>query len=83
MALIIWEITRMAYLNIFELKCFVNGALSDNYRLNGGVPLGRILGPLLFLLFINDLPNCLSSSHPSMYADDTHLTFANNEINVI
>ena len=41
---------------------------------------GTILGPLLFLLYINDLPNCLSNSQPRMYADDTHLTYADNDI---
>ena len=40
----------------------------------------NILGPLLFLLYINDLPNCLSHSHPRMFADDTHLTYADNDI---
>ena len=32
--------------------------------------------PLLFLLYINDLPNCLKHSHPRMFADDTHLTYS-------
>jgi hypothetical protein len=41
---------------------------------------GTILGPLLFLLYINDLPNCLSHSQPRMFADDTHLTYADNDI---
>ena len=35
-----------------------------------------ILGPLLFLIYVNDLPNCLLNSQPRMYADDTQLTFA-------
>ena len=35
---------------------------------------------LLFLLYINDLPNCLSHSVPRMYADDTHLTYSNGHI---
>ena len=32
----------------------------------------------LFLIYINDLPNCLEYSKPRMYADDNHLTFASN-----
>ena len=61
-------------------KCFVNGSLSDSQPLTCDIPQGTILGPLLFILYINDLPNCLVNSHPRMYADDTHLTFASNDV---
>ena len=35
------------------------------------------------MIYINDLPNCLLSSQPRMYADDTHLTFSSNDITAI
>ena len=77
------EATRLTGLNLTWIivqtqKCFVNGSLSDSQPLTCGILQGTILGPLLFILYINDLPNCLNNSHPRMYADDTHLTFASN-----
>jgi len=61
-------------------KCFVNGGLSNSQPLTCGIPQGTVLGPLLFILYVNDLPNCLFNSHPRMYVDDTHLTFASTDV---
>ena len=69
-----------SYLDNLTQQCFVNGSLSNTCTLLCGVSQGTILGPLLFLLCINDLPSCLSSSEPRMCADDIHLTCAGNEI---
>ena len=65
-----------SYLTNRAQQCLVNGSLSRICSLKCGVPQGTILGPLLFLIYINDLPNCL-------YADDTHITYADVDVNSI
>ena len=51
----------------------VNNVTSDDEIIINGVPEGSILGPLMFLLFINDLPLYTKPIHTDMYADDTPL----------
>ena len=72
-----------SYLDNRTQKCVVNGSLSECCTIMYGIPQGKILGPLLFLLYINDLPNCLSHTEPRMYADDIHLTYSNGNIHFI
>ena len=62
-----------SYLTARQQQCLINGCLSSQSNLLCGVPQGSILGPLLFLIYINDLPNCLKFTTPCLYADDTQI----------
>ena len=56
-------------------KVFVNNVLSESENIICGVPQGSILGPLLFLIFINDLPLEINNVLTDLYADDTTLYY--------
>ena len=62
-----------SYLSDRKKFCRVNGVASNIQDLEVGVPQGSCLGPLLFLIYINDLPLAVQGSTASMYADDTSL----------
>ena len=69
-----------SYLSDRSQQCQVNGELSTLKYLKYGVPQGSILGPLLFLIYINDLPNCLQHSTVRMFADNTNITVSGKSI---
>ena len=58
-----------------------NGHKSDYTVITHGVPQGSILGPLLFLIYINDLPNALKYCKPVIFADDTNLFATSTKLN--
>ena len=66
-----------SYLGNRGQKCYVNGALSSASDLKCKVPQDSILGPLFFLIYINDVPNSLNTACAAkMFTDDTNITIS-------
>ena len=69
-----------SYLSNREQQCMVNGQISSPKNISCVIPDGSILGPLLFLLYINDMPKSLKYVTPSMYADETKICAVETKI---
>jgi exonuclease III len=73
-----------SYLQNRKLSVFCNNHYSSYEELmTHGVPQGSILGPLLFIIYINDLPNVLQDSKAIIFADDTNLFSSSSDINLL
>ena len=58
----------------------IHGNKSEYREVLHGVPQGSVLGPLLFIIYINDLPNSLIFSTATLFADDTCLLFSSSSL---
>ena len=69
-----------SYLSHRNQCCKVGGQSSTYKNIACGVPQGSCLGPLFFLVYINDLLLSLNHSEVNMYADDNSISFSSNSI---
>ena len=69
-----------SYLDQRQQQVLCNGLFSKLRFVHYGVPQGSNLGPLLFLLYINDLPNSSSLLHFILFADDTNVFYSHKSL---
>ena len=69
-----------SYLKERQQYVFLNGESSDLKSITCGVPQGSVLGPLLFLLYINDLPNISKILDFYLFADDTNIYYQDDSL---
>ena len=70
-----------SYLNDRYQCCIVNGITSELRPIVCGIPQGSTLGPLLFLVYINDLPNVSRVLKSILFADDSNFFNSNKDLN--
>ena len=77
------EVFHSSGLNLtfqIDINVSVNGHTSEQLSITHGVPQGSVLGPLLFLIFINDLPKVSKFLNFYLFADDTNIYYESSDL---
>lgn len=72
-----------SYLSSRTQVVYCNHTYSSQKQKTRGVPQGSVLGPILFLIYVNDIVNASSEIKYTIYADDTTLLFSDNDLNAL
>ena len=84
--MVLWGIALdwiKSYLNNRQQFVSINGSDSSTQAMKYGVPQGSILGPLLFIIYINDMPALAQYAKFILYADDANIIITANTIEEI
>ena len=65
------------------MSCIINGTKSKILPVTRGVPQGSVLGPLLFLIYMNDLPKVFQSCAALLFADDATIYYTHEDIDIL
>ena len=71
----------ISYLNNRQQIVTINNSLSDIENISCGIPQGSVLGPILFLLYINDFYLCSEMFQFHLFADDANLFYKHKDLN--
>ena len=82
-ALQLLRLLLKSYLTDRTQRCHVNGVFSTKQYVSCGITQSSILGPLLLIIYINDFLKCLQHTTPGMFANDTYITTAHEDISTM
>ena len=72
-----------SYLTNLTQTTEINSYISDREVVSCGVPLGSVLGPLLFLLYVNDIQYCSRKPKFFLFADDSNVLYSHDNLKTL